>query len=38
MGAVVTARYEDLEANHKSSSEIKSLLNGDIGKTIKQND
>lgn len=37
MGAVVIARYEDLEANHKSSNEIKTLLTGDIGKTVKDN-
>lgn len=38
MGAAVTVKYDVLEANHKSSGEIKSLLKGDIGKNIKQYD
>ncbi len=34
----VTANFEDLITNHKTSGEIKSLLDGDIGKTIKKHD
>lgn len=34
----VTVNFEDLKTNHKTSTQIKSLLGGDIGKTIKQYD
>ena len=38
MGSKVTVDYKVLEANHKTSGEIKALLKGDIGSTIKKHD